>query len=78
VSRILRTIQRPRSQSRAGGLVRISLVARPKSKCCLIYVQKSSRNRGFDVFRRWFEYQHHSGLIDISDEPLIRESDCGR
>jgi hypothetical protein len=30
------------------------------------------------VFRRWFEYQHHSGLIDISDEPLIRESDCGR
>jgi hypothetical protein len=33
------------------------------------------RDRGFDVFRRWFDYQYHSLLIDLSDEPLIRESD---
>ena len=33
------------------------------------------RDRGFDVFRRWFDYQHHSMLIDLSGEPLIGESD---
>jgi hypothetical protein len=33
------------------------------------------RDRGFDTFRRWFDYQHHSMLIDLCDEPLIRESD---
>jgi hypothetical protein len=33
------------------------------------------RDRGFDMFRRWFDYQHHSMLNDLSDEPLIRESD---
>ena len=33
------------------------------------------RDRGFDAFRRWFEYQHHSMLVDLSDEPLIAESD---
>ena len=29
----------------------------------------------FDVFCRWFDYQHHSVLIDLCDEPLIDESD---
>ena len=32
-------------------------------------------DRGFDVFCRWFDYQHHSMLIDLCDEPLIRERD---
>jgi hypothetical protein len=31
--------------------------------------------RGFDVFCRWFDYQHHSMLIDLCDEPLIQERD---
>jgi hypothetical protein len=30
-------------------------------------------DRGFEVFCRWFDYQHHSVLIDLCDEPLIRE-----
>lgn len=29
----------------------------------------------FEVFCRWFEYQHHSMLVDLSEEPLIREFD---
>jgi hypothetical protein len=29
----------------------------------------------FDVFCRWFDYHHHSILIDLCDEPLIAESD---
>jgi hypothetical protein len=29
----------------------------------------------FNVFGRWFDYQHHSVLIDLCDEPLIDESD---
>jgi hypothetical protein len=29
----------------------------------------------FDVFCRWFDYQHHSMLIDLCDEPLIRDVD---
>jgi hypothetical protein len=29
------------------------------------------QDRGFDVFRCWFDYQHHSMLIDLCDEPLI-------
>jgi hypothetical protein len=32
-------------------------------------------NRSFDVLCRWFDYQHHSMLIDLCDEPLIREWD---
>jgi hypothetical protein len=32
-------------------------------------------NRSFDVFCRWFDYYHHSGLIDFCDEPVIDESD---
>ena len=32
-------------------------------------------DRGFDVFCRWFDYQHHSMLIDLCDERLIRERD---
>jgi len=28
-----------------------------------------------DVFCRWFDYRHHSMLIDLCDEPLIAESD---
>jgi hypothetical protein len=30
-------------------------------------------DRRFDVFCRWFDYQHHSMLIDLCD--LIREGD---
>ena len=33
------------------------------------------QGRSFDVFRRWFDFQHHSMLVDLCDEPLIRESD---
>ena len=33
------------------------------------------RDRSFDAFCRWFDYQHHSMLVDLCDEPLIRESD---
>ncbi len=33
------------------------------------------RDRSFDVFCRWFDFQHHSMLVDLCDEPLIRESD---
>lgn len=30
-------------------------------------------DRTFEVFRSWFEYSHHSMILDLSDEPLIRE-----
>jgi len=33
------------------------------------------RDRGFDVFCCWFDYQHHSMLLDLCDEPLIRDGD---
>jgi hypothetical protein len=33
------------------------------------------RDRSLDVFRRWFDFSHHSMLIDLCDEPLIYESD---
>jgi hypothetical protein len=33
------------------------------------------RDLGFDVFCRWFGFQHHSMLVDLSDEPLIDELD---
>ena len=33
------------------------------------------RDRSFDVFCYWFELQHHSMLVDLSDEPLIDEPD---
>ena len=32
-----------------------------------------SPNRSFDVFCHWFDYQHHSMLVDLCDEPLIRD-----
>jgi hypothetical protein len=32
-------------------------------------------DRSFDVFSLWFDYQHHSVLIDLCDEPLTDESD---
>jgi len=31
------------------------------------------RDLGFDAFCRWFDFQHHSMLVDLSDEPLIGE-----
>jgi hypothetical protein len=31
------------------------------------------KDRSFDVFRRWFDIQHHSILMDLCDDPLIRE-----
>jgi len=30
-------------------------------------------DRSFDVFSRWFDLEHHSMLMDLCDEPLIRE-----
>lgn len=33
------------------------------------------RDRSFDVFCRWFDYQHHSMLIDLCGESLIHERD---
>jgi hypothetical protein len=32
------------------------------------------RDRSFDVFCRWFDFQHHSVLVDLCDESLIDES----
>src|SRR5215472_5128658 len=29
--------------------------------------------RSYDVFRKWFDCQHHSMLVDLCDEPLIRD-----
>ena len=31
--------------------------------------------RSFDIFRRWFDYSHHSVIVDSCDDDLIRESD---
>ena len=33
------------------------------------------QDRSFDEFRRWFDYQHHSMMIDLCDEPLIHDVD---
>ena len=33
------------------------------------------QDRGFDAFCRWFDWQHHSMLIDLCDEPLTDELD---
>jgi DNA sulfur modification protein DndE len=30
----------------------------------------TEENRGFDEFCRWFDFQHHSMLVDLCDEPL--------
>jgi len=32
------------------------------------------QDRGFTVFCRWFEWQHHSMLIDLYDRPLIDDA----
>ncbi len=32
-------------------------------------------DRSFDVFCRWFDYRHHSMLIDLCDDPLIHDVD---
>ena len=37
--------------------------------------QLGLNDRSFDVFSRWFDYHHHSVLIDLCDEPLIEKSD---
>lgn len=29
------------------------------------------RDRSYEVFCSWFDYQHHSMLVDLCDEPLI-------
>ena len=31
------------------------------------------KDRSFDVFSRWFDIEHHSMLMDLCGEPLIRE-----
>lgn len=31
------------------------------------------KDRSLDVFRRWFDLEHHSILTDLCDEPLIGE-----
>jgi hypothetical protein len=33
------------------------------------------KDLGFDVFCRWFDFHHHSMLVDLCNEPLTRESD---
>lgn len=33
------------------------------------------KDRNFETFCRWFEFQHHSMLVDLCDEPLILEFD---
>jgi hypothetical protein len=33
------------------------------------------QDRSFEVFCLWFDFQHHSMLVDLSDEPLIDEPD---
>jgi len=33
------------------------------------------RDRGLDTFRKWFDFQHHSMLVDLCDEPQIFESE---
>lgn len=33
------------------------------------------KDRGFAVFCRWFEWQHHSLLIDLCDEPVRGDED---
>ena len=30
-------------------------------------------NRSFEVFSQWFDFQHHSMLVDLCDEPLIHD-----
>jgi hypothetical protein len=30
-------------------------------------------DRSLKVFRRWFDYQYHSLVFDLSEKPLIRE-----
>ncbi len=37
--------------------------------------ETSPEDRSFDVFCQWFDYQHHSMLVDLGDEPLVAESD---
>ena len=32
-------------------------------------------DRGFEVFCRWFDFQHHSMVVDLCDHPLVLESD---
>jgi hypothetical protein len=29
------------------------------------------RDRSYEVFCQWFDYQHHSMLVDLCNEPLI-------
>ena len=31
------------------------------------------QDRGFEVFCHWFDFQHHSMLVDLCDDPLILE-----
>ena len=33
------------------------------------------QDRGFEVFRRWFDFRHHSMLVDLCDDPFILEFD---
>ena len=32
------------------------------------------QDRSFDMFCLWFDFQHHSMLVDLSGEPLIDET----
>lgn len=33
------------------------------------------QDRGLEAFCRWFDFQHHSMLVDLCDDPLILEFD---
>jgi hypothetical protein len=32
-------------------------------------------DRGFRVFKQWFEYHFHAVLLDLCDSPVIKEAD---
>jgi hypothetical protein len=39
-------------------------------------MNQSGRKTGASTnSRRWFDYQHHSMMIDLCDEPLIHDVD---
>ena len=48
-----------------------------EDQLCAWYTDRECwpQDRSFAVFRRWFEWQWHSMVVDLSGEPLIREAD---
>ena len=46
---------------------RMSLSLAPEIPCCS---RARPADRSFDVFGRWFDFQHHLILLDLCDETL--------